>query len=165
MTHCDKYTCRNCKEEVCEDDKAIQCEGVCVRACQLWFHASCQAIDDHEYDLLSTSDDKWECAECKKTSLPTFNSVNAIDIFHFDFHKNLPTPKLTVGQQFYMRLLWTYLFGIYSASTKIMTAYMWHELVAKRGANDVISCLEHFIYRTQQNGVFGGQTTVLAKTK
>ena len=26
---------------------------------------------------------------------------------------------------------------------------MWHELVAKRGASDVISCLEHFIYRTQ----------------
>ena len=138
------YFCGSCKEEVYEDNKAIQCEG----ACQLWFHATCQAIDDREYDLLSTSDDKWECTECRKSALPPFNSVDAIDVFHFDFQKNLPTPKLTVGQQFYMRLLWTYLFGIYSASTKIMSAYMWHELIAKRGANDVISCLAHFIYQT-----------------
>ena len=49
-----------------------------------WFHAACQAIDDH---LLSTSDDKWECTECRKSALPPFNSVDAIDIFHFDFQK------------------------------------------------------------------------------
>lgn len=61
--------------------------------------------------------------------------------------QNLATPKLTVGQQFYLRLLWTYLFGIFSASTKI-TAFMWRELLAKRGCNDVISCLAHFIYNT-----------------
>ena len=29
-----------------------------------------------------------------------------------------------------MRLLWTYVFGIYSASTNVMMAYMWHELLA-----------------------------------
>ena len=44
------------------------------------------------------------------------------------------------------RLLWTYLFGIYSASTQLTAAYMWHELLAKRGANEVISCLSHFIF-------------------
>ena len=104
-----KYFCGSCKE-VCKDDKAIQCEG----ACQLWFHANCQSIDDHGYDLLSTSDDKWECAECRKSALPPFKSVDAIDLFHFDFQKNLPTPKLTAGQQFYMRLLWTYLWYLFS---------------------------------------------------
>ena len=79
MTH-SKYFCGSCKEEVCEDNKAIQCEG----ACQLWFHADCQAIDDREYDRLSTSDDKWECIECRKSDLPTFNSVDATDVL-FDF--------------------------------------------------------------------------------
>ena len=74
--------------------------------------------------------------------------VDAVDVFNFDFMQNQATPKLTVGQQFYLRLLWTYLFGIFSASTKIMTAFMWHELLAKRGCNDVISCLAHFIYHT-----------------
>ena len=106
--NCDKYYCGKCKEEVCDDDKAIQCEG----SCQLWYHANCEAIDDREYSRLSTSDDKWECSMCRKSGLPTFNSLDAVDVFHFDFQRNLPTPKLTVGQQFYMRLLWTYLFAI-----------------------------------------------------
>ena len=60
-----------------------------------------------------------------------------------------PQAKLTVGEQFYLRLLWTYLFGIYCASTQLTAAYMWHEMVARRGANDVISCLSHFIYHSR----------------
>ena len=35
---------------------------------------------------------------------------------------------------------------IYCASTEVTAAYMWHELLANRGANDVISCLAHFIF-------------------
>ena len=139
-----EYPCGQCNKEVSEDEKAIQCEGLC----QLWYHCVCVGMDDREYECLSSSENNWECSTCK-TDLPAFNSVDAIDVFHFDFQKNLPTPKLTVGQQFYCRLLWTYLFGIYSASTKIMMAYMWHELLAKRKANDVISCLAHFIFSTR----------------
>lgn len=71
-----------------------------------------RGIDDDEYDYLSASEGKWECSGCRKVDLPPLNSVDAVDVFHFDFQKNLPTPKLTVGQQFYARLLWTYLFGI-----------------------------------------------------
>ena len=63
--------------------------------------------------------------------------------------KNIPTPKLTVGKQFYMRLLWTYLFGIFNASTNTMCALMWNELIAHRGANDVVSSLAHFIFNTR----------------
>ena len=137
------FPCGVCNKEVGAHDSAIQCEG----ECQYWYHSSCVGICESEYTELSTSDAKWECSNCN-TGLPALNSVDAVDVFHFDFQQNLPTPKLTVGQQFYLRLLWTYLFGIYSASTNIMMAYMWHELMAKRGANDVISCLAHFIFRT-----------------
>ena len=63
-----------------------------------------------------------------------------MDVFNFE---NLPTPKLTVGNKRH-----TYIFGIYSASTQITTAFMWHELLTKQGCNDVISCLSHFILRT-----------------
>ena len=100
------------------------------------------------YDCLAASDSKWECSKCSSADLPVLNSVDAVDVFHFDFQNNLPTPKLTVGKQFYLRLLWTYVFGIYSASTNVMMAYMWHELLAKRGPNDVASCLSHFIFQT-----------------
>ena len=49
-----------------------------------------------------------------------------------------------------------------------MCAFMWNELVAHHGANDVVSCLSHFIYNTvtqEPNGAFGGPTTVLARIK
>ena len=54
----------------------------------------------------------WECPGYKN-DLPQFNSIDAVDVFHFDFQQNLPTPKLSVSKQFHLRLLWTYLFGIY----------------------------------------------------
>ena len=95
------------KDEVKDDDKAIQCEIDCMR----WL----------EYDKLSKSDCFWQCSACKK-DLPELNSKDTVDVFHFDFQQNLPTPKLSVGKQFYLRLLWTYLFGIYSASTRIHVA-------------------------------------------
>ena len=95
---------------------------------------------------MAASDDRWECPECVGDALPPHNSRDVMDVFHFDFQKNLPTPK-TVGQQFYLWLLWTYLFGIYCASKQLTAAYMWHELLAKRGANDVISCYSYFIFR------------------
>lgn len=139
-----EYPCGVWKKDIGDDHKAIQCEG----ECQYWFHCGCVSINDSDYELLGVSDSKWECPNCS-TDLPALNSVDSIDVFHFDFQKNLPTPKLTVGSQFYLRLLWTYLFGIYSASTNVMMAYMWHELMAKRGPNEVISCLAHFIFRTR----------------
>ncbi len=138
-----EHPCGVCGNEVV--DNAVQCDG----QCQLWHHISCIGISCEDYEVLTSADadNIWECPACKG-SFPDFNTVDAVDVMHFDFQKNLPTPKLTVGDQFYKRLLWTYLFGIYSASTQFMVAYMWSEIVAKRGANDVISCLAHFLFRT-----------------
>jgi len=48
-----------------------------------------------------------------------------------------------------MRLLWTYLFERFCASSNIALAFMWHQLIAHRGANDVVSSLSHFIYNTR----------------
>ena len=104
-------------------------------------------MDDSEYQQLCDSDASWKCTACSR-GLQPFNTVETVDVFHFDFQKNMPTPKLTVGEQFYQRLLWTYLFGVFSASSQLMTAFMWHELLAKRGSNDVISCLDYFINQT-----------------
>ena len=66
-----------------------------------------------------------ECTSCRSSEFPELNSKDTVDTFYFDFQQNMTTPKLTVGAQFYLRLLWTYLFGIYSQMT---AAFMWHEL-------------------------------------
>ena len=140
-----KYPCGVCNIHVREDVKAVQCESVCMA----WFHTRCIGLSDNEYAALCESNNFWECRNCRSSDLPRFNSVDTVDVFHFDFQQNLPTPKLTVGKQFYLRLLWTYLFGIYSSSAKITTAFMWHEMLARRGCNDVISCLSRFIMHTR----------------
>ena len=77
------YPCRVCKEEVDVDDKGIQCEG----ECQYWYHCACLGISDGEYDCLAASDSKWECSKCSSADLPVLNSVDAVDVFHFDFQK------------------------------------------------------------------------------
>lgn len=128
---------------MCNDNMGILCED----ECQQWFHCECINMNEDEYTALSNSDATWQCSLCLNDFKP-FNNVDSVDVFHFDFQQNMPTLKLPVGEQFYQRLLWTYLFGIYSASNDLMAAYMWHELIAKRGANDVISCLAHFIHET-----------------
>ena len=109
-------------EEVDVDDKGIQCEG----ECQYWYHCACLGINDGEYDCLAASDSKWECSKCSSADLPVLNSVDAVDVFHFDFQKNLPTPKLTVGKQFYLRLLWTYVFGKVEVEA-VYTPYQWFD--------------------------------------
>ena len=113
----DEYLCGYCGKCVCDDDMGIQCEG----KCEFWYRCKCIEMSVDEYRRLTDSDVIWKCSACIK-GLPPFNSIEAVDVFHFDFMKNLPTPKLTVGEQFYQRLLWTYLFGIYSSSTQLMTA-------------------------------------------
>ena len=136
-----EYPCTACKKNVRDTDSAIQCDS-----CQFWCHVQCANLTIQEYEDLSESDVVWECPACIKPDLPQLNSVDAVDVLHFDFQQNSPTPKLSVGKQFYMRLLWTYLFGIYSASTQTTTAFMWHKLLGKRGCNNVMSCLMHFIF-------------------
>ena len=105
-----------------------------------------QSNTDDEYHKLyiAESEALWECSRCGNHDLPALNSVDAVDVFHFDFQQSLPTPKLTVGKQFYLRLMDV----IYSASTQITTALMWHEMLARRGCNDVMSCLSQFIFHT-----------------
>ena len=67
----------------------------------------------------------------------------------FWFSTKLAHPKIDNGKQFYLRLLWTYLFRIYSASASITTAFMWYELLTRWGSNDVISCLSRFIFHSK----------------
>ena len=63
----------------------------------------------------------------------------------FDFKQNIPYPHLATGDVFYSRQLWLFVFGIHSAKTGKSRIYTWPETEARRGVNEVVSCLEDFI--------------------
>ena len=51
--------CSQCKNEVKESDKAVQCDE-----CNFWIHAKCNGLSDDEYSKLLKSDDDWCCKDC-----------------------------------------------------------------------------------------------------
>ena len=63
----------------------------------------------------------------------------------FDFKQNVPFPHLPTGDVFYCRQLWLFVFGIHSAKTGKGKMYTCPETQAKRGVNEVVSCLSHYI--------------------
>lgn len=60
-----------------------------------------------------------------------------------DLQKVFPLPKLTHSNMYYSRQLSCYNFGIHVADSNTGIMLVWHEGVAKRGANEIASCLLH----------------------
>lgn len=71
----------------------------------------------------------------------------------FDFQKVLTTPHGEVSIFYYKRKLPTLNFTVYKLADKVGMCYMWHEGIAKRGSNEVSSCLYNFIREHASNGV------------
>ena len=66
------------------------------------------------------------------------------DMISFDFKQNIPFPHLTITDIFYSRQLCLYIFGIYSAKLKRNVIYACPETACRRGAIEVISCLQYY---------------------
>lgn len=63
----------------------------------------------------------------------------------FDFGQNLPLPKLPVNAQFFLRLLWLYIFNVHMPASN--RSYMFHLMGGslKNGANTVCNPVYHVI--------------------
>ena len=61
----------------------------------------------------------------------------------FDFQQNLPLPHISVGDVFYVRQLWLYVFGVHECGFNRAVMYSWPEFIAGKGGNEVVSCLDN----------------------
>ena len=68
----------------------------------------------------------------------------------FDLEKTLPLPKLSTGTAFYLRQMWIYNAGIHLITNNDSRAYfhVWTESQAKRGCEEIGSCLLAFVEDT-----------------
>ncbi|CAG7727625.1 unnamed protein product, partial [Allacma fusca] len=62
-----------------------------------------------------------------------------------DFQQNIPLPVTRINKEFYLRQLWIFNFGIKNIKTGETTMFLYSETFAKKGANEVISCLLWYV--------------------
>ncbi|KAK3256726.1 hypothetical protein CYMTET_34153 [Cymbomonas tetramitiformis] len=74
---------------------------------------------------------------------PAFNSLKKVETQTQDFGGNLRTPKLTVGEAYYLRILATFCYSIFSQARRRTVLYFWNEKIAEKGANNCVS-IEHY---------------------
>ena len=79
-----------------------------------------------------------------RTSTAMAKENDNIACVSFDFEQNLPLPHIPTNDIFYLRQLWLYVFGIHECGKNLGSMYAWPESVASRGANEVVSCLDHY---------------------
>lgn len=70
---------------------------------------------------------------------------------NFDLMQNQPLPKTPIGEAFYARQIWYYIFAVViHGETGVLNRdtvhfYRWLETDYGRGSNEIISCLNHFL--------------------
>ena len=76
-------------------------------------------------------------------------------VVQMDYHKTLPTPKVTSQDWYYSRKLRTHLLGVYVASEDCLHCYFYDDTVAGAGPNEVISLLHCTLMKLmEQYGTF-----------
>lgn len=105
--------------------------------------------DDRKNELIAEQKKHQEEAEeayCvkKKDSLLSATAENTC-VLAFDLQQCLPTPCLQSSVVFYKRQLWTYNLTVHNMKTSTASCYIWSEPIAKRGANDIGSCVFDFL--------------------
>lgn len=70
-----------------------------------------------------------------------------------DLQQVISLPKTDAGMVFYKRKLSTYNFTIYDRLFKKGFCYVWNESEAKRGANEIATCVLKFLTKKASQGI------------
>lgn len=88
--------------------------------------------------------------ETKRADVQQAKSDSTVETVSFDLQKCLPTPNLTCGKAYYCRQLYTLnltMFETDNCSNKAC-CYMWNESIARRGSQEIASCLYKYLKAT-----------------
>lgn len=77
------------------------------------------------------------------------NMFPKVLVLQLDYHKNLPSPKVSAQDSHYLRHLRTNLFGIYCANEDIIHCFFYDDSIGGAGPNEVISLLNHLLHNLQ----------------
>lgn len=109
----------------------------------------CAATEEERNKKVEEKDKHLELAEKaysqKKNDKERARNSETERVIVFDLQQNLPTPTLTTSEVYYKRQLWTYNFTMRDCCTEITTCFMWHEALSDRGADQIASCIVHFL--------------------
>ena len=73
--------------------------------------------------------------------------------FAFDFEQVIFLPLTKRSEIFYKRRLSNYNFTLYNLNSKDSWAFVWHECMAGRGANEVVSCVYQYLMQLDSQKV------------
>ena len=70
----------------------------------------------------------------------------------FDLEQVIYLPKLLRKELYYSRQLSLYNFTVYDIKDGESWCYIWHEGIAKRGSNEIASCVHDFLQKVDEKG-------------
>ena len=125
----------------------------CCDKCEGYENATIDGKISLEEKYQSHRANKERARELKEMDKKEASKYPTTSVICFDFEKILLTPKTEAGCLYYKRKLSVYNFTIYDIACHEGFCYVWTESDAKKGGNEVSSCLLNYIARKVADGV------------